>query len=144
TGQRHLVGELVLDLAAVLLLELVDDLRDGVVVRVAIVDVRLRQRDVGQHFQRDRVETLPRNDVVRELRARRRKRVVNLDLYAGGVGGRREIAVALGRRRQRQRAVARRDVVIVLGREPEERPVLHDRTADAATRDATPGGGLLG
>ena len=96
-----------------------------------------RQRHRREHRSGDRVDPIGGNDVAGKRVAHddsvdgpRRQRVVDGDQLAGGVARLREIAGALGRRRQRQHVVARAALLVVVGAEPEERPVLDDRTTD--------------
>ena len=131
-GERRLVGELVLHLHAVQLLELVVDDRLRAEVRRAVVEVQERQREIAQHLLRDRIDPVLRNGVVGERQVR--QRIVNSDRRRPG-GGRRKIAVALSLRREHDAGrIARGDVVVVLRGEPEEGPVLHDRAAEPRTR----------
>ena len=96
-----------------------------------------RQRHRRKHRSGDGVDPIGGNDVSGKRVAHDdavdgpgRQRVVDGHQLAGGVARLREIAGALGRRRQRQHVVARAALLVVVGAEPEERLVFDDRTAD--------------
>ena len=127
-AQRHVVGELVLELDRVQLREIALDARCPGVVRAAVVPVGVGQGHELEHGHGDRAHHLRRN-----LIAGKRQpgdRVVDRHRLAGRIGHAREVAATHGRGRKQRADVARLHVVVALGREPEERAVSDDRPAN--------------
>ena len=138
-AQRDPVVEVVIDLAAHLLAEIVRRALCDV-VRTAVVQAGaagVRQRQVLHDVRPDRIDAVRRNAVAGKRLARAgcrigRQRIVNDDRTPARIGQPREVAGVLGRRRHVQVAVLRQPVAIPFGRGPEKRPRPDDRTADGA------------
>ena len=127
------VAQLVRHLGRVELLELVLDQRRARVVGRAVRALDVGERQVLQHRRGRRVDAAGRDPVAGERLAG--QRIVDGHERAGGVGRLREVAGAFERRRHRDAGVARLDVVVALGREPEERAVAEHRPADGAAAE---------
>ena len=100
-----------------------------IVVGVAVRHVRIGHRQIFQHRGGHGIDAAGGNDVTRERLPC--QRVVDDDRHTGGVRRPREIAGALERRRHHLGRVPRLRIGIVLAGDPEKRPVLDDRSAEA-------------